>query len=141
MVATGGGGVPLCGRGRLRAARRAAGGTHLPHVRASLHATHLESAMSGRRGRGGGTAGGRITSGGRSNRLVVIGGGRGAAGAGRGAGGPPKTLNERFSALAAAPSAKRKAQGDQRVADARFAKVCAQHPRAKRKRSRSPHAT
>ena len=79
--------------------------------------------MSGRRGRGGGTAGGRITSGGRSNRLVVMGGGRGGAGAGRGAGGLPKTLNERFAALAAAPAAKRKGQADQRVADSRFTKA------------------
>lgn len=75
--------------------------------------------MSGRRGRGGGAApGGR-------GRLVVMGGGRGGGGAGRGGGGggPPKTLNERFQALATAPQAKRKAQANQTQANARFNKV------------------
>jgi hypothetical protein len=73
--------------------------------------------MSGRRGRGGGAApGGR-------GRLVVMGGGRGGAGRGGGGGGPPKTLNERFQALATAPQAKRKAQANQTQANSRFAKV------------------
>ena len=74
--------------------------------------------MSGRRGRGGGAG----IAGGRGSRTVVIGGGPGAGRDGRSAGGPPKTLNERFSALSA-PAAKRKAQANQRTADARFAQA------------------
>jgi hypothetical protein len=90
-----------------------------------LRARSAASSMSGR-GRRTSGAGGRGGGRGGGNRVVVAVAGRGGAKAGGvkggGAAAAPKTLNERFSALAA-PQAKRKQQATQRSADARFTKA------------------
>ncbi len=84
--------------------------------------------MAGRgNGRGGGRAGGRGTpiSGRGARRVVQVVTKRGAVAGGAKAAGPPKTLSERFAALAAKP-AKRQAETVQRTTNKRFEKV---HPR------------